>query len=200
MLRRLLGGRSILQADADHIHHRMLRMGMTPRRVVVLLYGMTALFGAMSLLTMSGRKQAVLFALVAFSAVTWLGIRWLGSGQAAGTASHDPLLEALRARLRTAADASEAWEMLVQTATLLQLQGLALRVEDGDAPTRTWTAAGARPGPELPTFTLPLSDDRGRVGELTVTPFGGAPPTLLQELGPDLALAFSRARAGDRGA
>lgn len=83
MVRRLLGGHSILRADADHIHHRMLRMGMTPRRVVVLLYGMTALFGAMAFLTMTGRAHAVLVALAAFSAVTWLGIRWLGNGDAA---------------------------------------------------------------------------------------------------------------------
>jgi UDP-GlcNAc:undecaprenyl-phosphate GlcNAc-1-phosphate transferase len=201
LLRRLLVGRSILQADADHIHHRMLRMGMTPRRVVVMLYGMTALFGAMALLTMSGRKQAELFALVTCSAFTWLGIRWLGNGPPAG--SRDPLLDALRARLRTAADASEAWEMLVQTAAVLRLQGLALRVQDGPLPTRTWGENGESAGPALPTFTLPLSDRHGRVGELIVTPaVGDARPgvrALLQELGPELGQALGRGRPAARG-
>jgi UDP-GlcNAc:undecaprenyl-phosphate/decaprenyl-phosphate GlcNAc-1-phosphate transferase len=83
MARRLLGGRSILQADANHIHHRLLRMGMTPRRVAVLLYGTTAVFGAMALLSMTGRNHVVMAALLSFSAFTWLGIRWLGTADVA---------------------------------------------------------------------------------------------------------------------
>jgi UDP-GlcNAc:undecaprenyl-phosphate GlcNAc-1-phosphate transferase len=77
LLRRLLGGRSILEADADHIHHRMLRMGMTPRQAVFLLYGFTALFSAMALLAATGHTETVSVAVVAFSAVTWMGIRRL---------------------------------------------------------------------------------------------------------------------------
>jgi UDP-GlcNAc:undecaprenyl-phosphate GlcNAc-1-phosphate transferase len=42
LLRRFWGGRSILAADADHIHHRIVRRGMTPRQAVILLYGVTA--------------------------------------------------------------------------------------------------------------------------------------------------------------
>jgi UDP-GlcNAc:undecaprenyl-phosphate GlcNAc-1-phosphate transferase len=77
LLRRLLGGRSILEADADHIHHRMLRMGMTPRQAVFLLYGFTALFSVMAMLAATGHTETVSVAVVAFSAVTWMGIRRL---------------------------------------------------------------------------------------------------------------------------
>jgi UDP-GlcNAc:undecaprenyl-phosphate GlcNAc-1-phosphate transferase len=80
LLRRLLGGRSILEADADHIHHRMLRLGMNPRQAVFLLYGFTALFAVMALLATTGHTQTVGLAVVAFSAVTWMGIRRLAPG------------------------------------------------------------------------------------------------------------------------
>jgi UDP-GlcNAc:undecaprenyl-phosphate GlcNAc-1-phosphate transferase len=79
LLRRLLGGRSILEADADHIHHRILRMGLSPRQTVFLLYGFTALFSAMAMLSATGHTETVGVAVVAFSAVTWMGIRRLAA-------------------------------------------------------------------------------------------------------------------------
>ena len=82
MLRRLMAGRSILEADADHIHHRMLRLGLQPRQAVILLYAVTALFGAMALLAMTGHANAVGFAVLWFAAVTWIGIRRLARGRA----------------------------------------------------------------------------------------------------------------------
>ena len=77
MLRRMLGGRSILEADADHIHHRMLRMGMSARQAVVMLYGFTALFGMIGLLAATAHTEIVGVAVVSFTAVTWAGIRRL---------------------------------------------------------------------------------------------------------------------------
>jgi UDP-GlcNAc:undecaprenyl-phosphate GlcNAc-1-phosphate transferase len=78
LLRRLWGGRSILAADADHIHHRIVRRGLTPRRAVILLYGVTAFFGAGALVALTDRPGAVALAVVACSSVTWWGIRVLG--------------------------------------------------------------------------------------------------------------------------
>ena len=82
MLRRLMAGRSILEADADHIHHRMLRIGLRPRQAVMLLYAVTALFGVMALLAMTDHANAVGFAVFSFAIVTWTGIRRLAKGRA----------------------------------------------------------------------------------------------------------------------
>ena len=82
MLRRLLAGRSIMEADADHIHHRMLRMGLRPRQAVILLYAVTALFGAMALLAMTDHANTVGFAVFSFAVVTWIGVRRLAKGRA----------------------------------------------------------------------------------------------------------------------
>jgi hypothetical protein len=78
LVRRLVGRKSLLEPDADHIHHRIVRMGLTQQRAVIILYGVTALFGALSLLTMTGQSHATGLAAVVFTLVTWIGIRQLG--------------------------------------------------------------------------------------------------------------------------
>jgi UDP-GlcNAc:undecaprenyl-phosphate GlcNAc-1-phosphate transferase len=46
---------SIFRADREHIHHRLLALGMTDRRAVLLLYGVCAAFGALALLAIGSR-------------------------------------------------------------------------------------------------------------------------------------------------
>jgi RNase P/RNase MRP subunit POP5 len=42
IVRRFLSGKGILKADREHIHHRLLALGLTQRQVVGVLYGFTA--------------------------------------------------------------------------------------------------------------------------------------------------------------
>ena len=35
----------MFSADREHIHHRLLALGITHRRVVIILYGISVLFG-----------------------------------------------------------------------------------------------------------------------------------------------------------
>jgi UDP-GlcNAc:undecaprenyl-phosphate/decaprenyl-phosphate GlcNAc-1-phosphate transferase len=81
VLRRAIAGRRLFEADGDHIHHRMVRLGFTPRGAVITLYGFAALFGALSLLTMTGRSQVIGVVVIASSVVTWIGIQQLGYGE-----------------------------------------------------------------------------------------------------------------------
>lgn len=69
VVRRFLGGRSVFGADLDHIHHRLLQKGLTPRVAVLLLYGLGALFSLGSLLIL--HSTANLIALVAVLAGTF---------------------------------------------------------------------------------------------------------------------------------
>ena len=48
--RRLVSGKSILQGDREHIHHMLLERGWSQRRVVLVLYGVCALFGLSAML------------------------------------------------------------------------------------------------------------------------------------------------------
>lgn len=45
-LRRFLLGRGLFQADSDHFHHRLLKLGFSHRRAVLLLYGATIFLAA----------------------------------------------------------------------------------------------------------------------------------------------------------
>jgi UDP-GlcNAc:undecaprenyl-phosphate GlcNAc-1-phosphate transferase len=49
----LMGFRSILQPDREHIHHRLIRRGFSHRQAVLVLYGVCALSGAMAFLLLS---------------------------------------------------------------------------------------------------------------------------------------------------
>lgn len=77
VLRRLLGGQKVFQADVDHIHHKLVRRGLAPNRVVVLLYAVAAFFGAASLLTISSGSQVIGLVVIAMSVATWLGLAQL---------------------------------------------------------------------------------------------------------------------------
>lgn len=46
--RRLLSGRPVMQADRDHVHHRLLGRGLSHRHAVVLLYGVCAVFSGLA--------------------------------------------------------------------------------------------------------------------------------------------------------
>ena len=79
MGRRALLGRSLFDADKDHIHHRLMsRMRLTHRAAVFVLYGVCCLFAfaALGLAYANGVQSAML--LVAVSVVVFVLIRKLG--------------------------------------------------------------------------------------------------------------------------
>ena len=49
VLRRFIGGRPVFTADREHIHHKLLQSGMSPRQVVIVLYAVSGLFALLSL-------------------------------------------------------------------------------------------------------------------------------------------------------
>ena len=63
ILRRLLQRRSIFAPDRGHIHHRLLGMGLSHRRVVILIYLVTLLAASMGMLMLvtSGEQAVMVF-------------------------------------------------------------------------------------------------------------------------------------------
>ena len=58
VVRRLLDGRSPLEADAGHLHHRLLRVGLSHRESVVLLYSVAGIgaAGAIAAILLTGTR------------------------------------------------------------------------------------------------------------------------------------------------
>ena len=77
IVRRFLRRQPIFAADRGHIHHRLLDRGLTPRRVVLVLYGLCGLAAAFSLL--QGVVHSFAGALILlFGVFVLLGIQYLG--------------------------------------------------------------------------------------------------------------------------
>ena len=68
IVRRLINGKSlkaIIQPDANHLHHKMLKKGFTQKQAVLILYGLSATFGMFAIILLdSGIWKALSFALI----------------------------------------------------------------------------------------------------------------------------------------
>lgn len=72
---RVIHGRSPLNADRGHLHHRLLDAGWSQRQIVAGVAGITAVFGALSLALPS--REAKFAAMIAMGVVLLLLIAWL---------------------------------------------------------------------------------------------------------------------------
>lgn len=78
MFRRVLERRPIFSADRGHVHHRLLDIGLTHRRAVMLLYGVSSLLAAGAIAVSLGRSWHVGLALLSVSLVFVGFVRFLG--------------------------------------------------------------------------------------------------------------------------
>jgi UDP-GlcNAc:undecaprenyl-phosphate GlcNAc-1-phosphate transferase len=83
VVRRVASGRSPFAADRNHIHHRLLDLGLSHRGTVLLIYMVCFLLAVLSLV-LSGRNQLyVFFGLVVLFGLALLLIERLGGGAGA---------------------------------------------------------------------------------------------------------------------
>jgi UDP-GlcNAc:undecaprenyl-phosphate GlcNAc-1-phosphate transferase len=76
--RRAVRGRPLFQADKEHIHHRLLALGLSQRQAVLVLYGFCVVLGAGALiLTYTNSMQSTLL-LLALALVAFVFLRSLG--------------------------------------------------------------------------------------------------------------------------
>lgn len=78
MLRRTLERRSVFSPDRGHVHHRLIDMGITHRRAVILLYGVSILLMVSAIAIALGRSWESGAALLVASVVITALIRFVG--------------------------------------------------------------------------------------------------------------------------
>ncbi len=79
MSRRAVRGRPLFRADKEHIHHRLLGLGLTHRQAVLVLYGMCLVLGAIALVLTYTNSAVITVTLLAVLAGTlFLFLRRLG--------------------------------------------------------------------------------------------------------------------------
>src|SRR5580692_8039801 len=78
ILRRLISGQSVFMADREHIHHKLLQNGMSPRQVVIALYAVSALFALLSLFLLWPGRNTLGLVLALIGTCVWFGVQHLG--------------------------------------------------------------------------------------------------------------------------
>jgi UDP-GlcNAc:undecaprenyl-phosphate/decaprenyl-phosphate GlcNAc-1-phosphate transferase len=78
IIRRFLRRQPIFGADHGHIHHQLLARGLTPRRVVILIYIVCGFCAGLSLLQSFAHERFGGPIIILFCAGAWIGVQRLG--------------------------------------------------------------------------------------------------------------------------
>jgi UDP-GlcNAc:undecaprenyl-phosphate GlcNAc-1-phosphate transferase len=158
IVRRILNNKPIFSADRGHIHHRLLDRGLTPFKVVILLYACCAIGALCSVAVVNSHTSEA--ALIVFGLLIWFGVNALGYAEfgVVATLLHprnfSPVvaaqvrLLALERSLAAATTADDCWLAVRAASKDLGFCQLCMRLDGtfyqerffgSPAPDRTWT-------------------------------------------------------------
>lgn len=72
IFRRFLSGQSIMAADKGHLHHRLLNKGFSQKKTVLILYGISAIFGIFAVLVAKANSKQALYLSIILLIITIL--------------------------------------------------------------------------------------------------------------------------------
>lgn len=78
VVRRYFSGTPIFAGDRDHIHHRLLSLGLSPRQVLLALYGACLIFGLATLFLVNAQRGVALLLVTGMVVAAWLVLSRLG--------------------------------------------------------------------------------------------------------------------------
>lgn len=149
LTRRVLTRQPLFAGDVRHIHHRLLRRGLTPRNAILVLYGVAGV-GAILALVLADLRQRHSFELVIllFVVLAAVGVQQLGYaeftevGRLLRRGALDPrkslqaqaALQHWSEEIGQAGDYAALWECLRQAGQALDFHGLEFRAGPAGAP------------------------------------------------------------------
>jgi len=77
IVRRFLSCKRLFDADREHIHHKLLGRGISHLQAVLMLYGVSACFGLLSLFLLHPATTAVFLVLMLVGIGIWIGVQQL---------------------------------------------------------------------------------------------------------------------------
>jgi UDP-GlcNAc:undecaprenyl-phosphate GlcNAc-1-phosphate transferase len=78
IVRRYISGRPVFTGDREHIHHKLLQQGLSQRQVVIILYGVSAVFALVSLFLLWPASPMLGLVLAVLGVGVWVGVQRLG--------------------------------------------------------------------------------------------------------------------------
>jgi UDP-GlcNAc:undecaprenyl-phosphate/decaprenyl-phosphate GlcNAc-1-phosphate transferase len=76
--RRFISGRPLFTGDREHIHHKLLQLGLSHSQVVIVLYAVSAIFALLSLFLLYPTGSTLGLVLLVLGTGVWLGVQHLG--------------------------------------------------------------------------------------------------------------------------
>ncbi|MBI2932596.1 MAG: undecaprenyl/decaprenyl-phosphate alpha-N-acetylglucosaminyl 1-phosphate transferase [Planctomycetes bacterium] len=169
IFRRTLLGRSPMAPDRNHLHHLLLRLGLTQRKVVLLLYGVTALLGAFASALTFASSRLVGAVFLVFLLLAALVYRQFGYSLRPYLARRrNWRTEARKAaeQLERASNSAAAWGIFEELFSVLEIHKATL-LEDFDESARTvFQFNGQAAGTS--ELIVPIHADGELAGELRI--------------------------------
>ncbi|OLC99406.1 MAG: undecaprenyl/decaprenyl-phosphate alpha-N-acetylglucosaminyl 1-phosphate transferase [Acidobacteria bacterium] len=126
VIRRFLSCQRLFDADREHIHHKLLGRGISHRQVVLVLYGVSACFGLLSLLLLNQAGTAVAMVLIVVGIGVLIGVQqlrypeFLELGRAANRTLNQRSVIANDISIRRTTDALQSCTTLAEFCQALQ--------------------------------------------------------------------------------
>jgi hypothetical protein len=126
VVRRFLSCKRLFDADREHIHHKLLGRGISHRQAVLVLYGVSACFGLLSLFLLHPATTAVVTVVAVAGIGVWIGVQqlryheFLELGHMANRALNQRHVIANDIRIRRAADALRSCTTMAHFCQILQ--------------------------------------------------------------------------------
>src|SRR5882757_9915763 len=126
VIRRFLSRKRLFGPDREHIHHKLLGRGISHRQAVLVLYGVSACFGLLSLLLLNPGGAALAVVLVVVGIGVLIGVQqlryheFLELGRVANRALNQRHAIANGVRVRRAADSLESCSNLQEFCRILR--------------------------------------------------------------------------------
>ena len=142
VVRRLLRGQPLFVADNAHIHHKLLSLGLSPRHLLLVIYGICAFGSAASLLLTINHNQDRDFVLILVCLAAWLGLQHLGytefsvakkmvfGGTIRSVLSAQLALEAFEQEVNAYLTLTQCWEVICRTCPQFGFSGIVFDIDD----------------------------------------------------------------------
>jgi UDP-GlcNAc:undecaprenyl-phosphate GlcNAc-1-phosphate transferase len=149
VVRRAAGGRPIFQADREHIHHRLLEMGLTHKQAVLALYMLSILLGTMAVALSYASSAQSMAILGGLGGLLYLLLSRLGY---LGGASEPPAAELASGIDVKSGDMREVWAAVRALAEFVAASSVTLRLVQrgagGETVERSYSSGAASPAGE----------------------------------------------------
>jgi UDP-GlcNAc:undecaprenyl-phosphate GlcNAc-1-phosphate transferase len=185
MVRRALERRPLFSPDRGHIHHRLIDLGLTHRRAVLILYGVSIVLTIAAIAIYLGRSWQVGVALLIATVVMVGLVRFVGvfsysmfaRRQRSRMRSRDTelmrrVIPGMAARFARTNDERELFDELVAVATEAELAAIELRRRDAPAeaePVLRWSDRRSDARRVVATMSYPLGTDALSRSELEIS-------------------------------